>query len=1099
MSLNEKNAFYQETLLLLDKNESTPTPITDGQVVNGDLTPFRHKMEAKNTGNQTLNSGVLILRIPPDGTFVRKEPILVDESAKDDYIIEFQMKQDRDNDGVFEEEGKLFRFFIGQPTIQDDEFVGETLMINLIPVEYRTRETLDAERVQAGLLEGSDKRDPFLSSKKSFERRASRYNDSASVVGNTVLVFASSIIDEEDSGDIKLPTDPLLEWRPLAPKPTHDLFREIIERQSLSGVEGGVFRDFFFDYDAVPSATNLVFIKAEEEGATDRGVILDPLVFETSDTQKDNTINVDLIKFKNNVIAQGSPNGGSLPRENTVFSSIFEHAKIRREWDPTASYTNGENNTNQAEVRITDTKLKKPTAVGKGQLRFFKAIVNNGVGFGGAVNPLEDPTREFFWEEDFVTIPDYNQFASYNDEDVVVKEDGGIDRFFIAQQDVPNNPEGNIPNVIPVPGGNIFWLPTTRTWIRGEKHPLIDQNASTGFDRIGRTQFFSYTPWTADFGSMRSSSLFGVEDVQASKNFEDAGYQGVVPDWNYIRAIFDRVVTDSRFEIPVGKDIQKQVASEADIPQGERHFGNRWYIRQLPFGIFNGHGNQVVEWVGADFQSFIFTDGRDFRFSRDPEQGETIIDRARGIWLAFDSVRNDWIDLWNVIRNGSGGSVSPTLLSQLKSTIDAGFFFRRLSLDNIIVQLLFDTNTFGDTTTHSPLHICRDIELVEGSTGVPGQAFEMRYDWSAVEEISGVSIPGADKRNYTSIGAWWFMMFPYPKIQFTEVIEGSPEQREIGDVYKNPYIDSNNLDRNSKGVRGWNKGLDSEDLGRIQRVSFKARLSLFGSILGELVIGYADMPMKFWAVDVFDRVWFSDFKLRRNGEYSLIQLSFGENSQMQLHKARYDELLKIFNIVLDTSFALQEKEWKGIEFDWRFVKSMGMFYNLGYNPQGLYVANQFPDFVKNVAEQAFGQAFGLLTSILAPQKEYNATDLLVNNARLAVDELKFEKQAYANSDRSPVSESRTVLDHLAQEVDYINLNQRARATQGRRQFVEQAWFMQAHGDVRLRFGEKFIARGARVPNPAGEEVLVCKEVKHIIDGDGYMMQITGKRKFVFGG
>ena len=136
--------FYEETLVLLDKTKETPTPITEGQVINGDLTPFIHKMEATNTGNQKQNSGTIILRIPPDGTFRTKEPILIDESAKDDYIIQFQMKQDRDKDGVFETEGKLFSFFIGQPTLRDDENAGETLQITLIPIEYRTRETLDA-------------------------------------------------------------------------------------------------------------------------------------------------------------------------------------------------------------------------------------------------------------------------------------------------------------------------------------------------------------------------------------------------------------------------------------------------------------------------------------------------------------------------------------------------------------------------------------------------------------------------------------------------------------------------------------------------------------------------------------------------------------------------------------------------------------------------------------------------------------------------------------------------------------------------------------------------------------------------------------------
>jgi hypothetical protein len=1068
MSFIDPNAFYEESLLLLDKNEETPTTITEGQVINGDLTPFRHRMEAVNTGNQLQNNGILVLRIPPDGTFVRKEPILIDESAKDDYIIQFQMKQDKNKDGVFEEEGKLFRFFIGQPTIQDDEFVGETLKINLIPVEYRTRETLDAERVQ----QLNDKRDPFLSSKGAFTRRAIAYNDIKGT-DNTQLIFGT---EGNPPDTILLPDNPLLEWRPLAPTSTHDLFRTITERQSLAGVEGGVFTDFFFDYDAFPLSTKAVTIKVEEEGTVDRGVVLDPLTFETSDTQKDNTINVDLIKFKNNVIAQGSPQGGSLPREHTVFSSLFEHGKLREDWDPTRDYGSGGTGSitepNQSEVRITDTVLE--------EIRFFKAIDDSGPSSGGAVNPLDAPNRSAKWTEDFVTIPEYSEFASYNEDDVVTETINGDVKFFKADVDIDVD-QGE-------PSTNADWDVTLRSFPEGFNHELFDGATATGLNRAGRTKFFSYTPWTSDFEACRVSCLFGDEDVFAKANFTEADYQGVVPDWNYIRAVYDRVESDNRFEIPVGKDVQKRINSPSDIKQGDRHFGNRFLINANASGFLSTHRNQIAEYIGkVDFATNV--DEEDLAFSRDPEEGETVIDRSTGIWLEFRDSTNDWGDLWNVLRNGTGGSVDETLYQRLFNTVLTGLFTPiSLSPVGIAVQLLHDTETFGDTTIHSPLHICKDIKLVEGSTGVPGQAIEMRYDWSAIEKISGIEIPNADKRNFSSIGAWWFMMFPYPKI------EGFG--REVGDVYKNPYIDSNNLDRNSKGVFGWNEGLDSEDLGRLQRISFKVRLSLRGSVTGELVIGYADMPMKFWAVDVFDRVWYADFKIRRNGQYNVVQLSVGENSIQQIHKGRYDELLQIFNIVLDTSFALDEKEWTGIEFDWRFVKAMGMFYNVGYNPQGLYVAPQFPDFVKNIAEQAFGQAFGLIVSLASTQEDYQPTDLLVNNARLAVDELHFEKQAYANSDRAPISDARTVLDHLAQEVDYINLSIRAQATQGRRKFVEQAWYMQAHGDVRLRFGEKFVAQGLRVPG--GTQDLICKEVKHIVDSDGYMMQITGKRKFIFG-
>ena len=179
-----------------------------------------------------------------------------------------------------------------------------------------------------------------------------------------------------------------------------------------------------------------------------------------------------------------------------------------------------------------------------------------------------------------------------------------------------------------------------------------------------------------------------------------------------------------------------------------------------------------------------------------------------------------------------------------------------------------------------------------------------------------------------------------------------------------------------------------------------------------------------------------------------------------------------------------------------------MFYKYGYNSEGMYVANQFPDYVKNIAEQTAGKLFPFVANLAIPGQSYNPDDLLIEHAKIAVDEFHFEKQLFANSDDEKIPDGRTKLDHDAGEVDYLNLKGKAIASRERKKFVEQAWFMQAHGDVRIRFGEKFTARGPRVPNPPligqefGEQDLICNEVKHIIDSDGYMVQLTGKRKFI---
>lgn len=1079
MSFIDPNAFYQEEIILLDKNFEAPTPINEGLIVNGNLQPWRGKIELTNTGNELQNNGVLVLRIPPDGTFVRKEPILIDESAKDDYIIQVRLRQDRNKDGIYEEEGRLFRFFIGQPTLIDDALTGETLKITLISVEYHTRETLDAERITF----------PFQTPQEAFFRRIFAYN-TIKGANNTQLI--PSTIALPDAESLRQ------EWRPLAPTPTHDLFRTITKSQSAPSLEGGVFRDFFFDYEPLSVSTKTVIIKAEEEGTTDRGVILDPLLFEfVSGTEKDKIINVDLIKFKNNVIMEGNPLGGTLPMECSKFSSLWEHAKIRPDWDATTQYSDGTLGTNQSLVKIQDPFLEIT--------RFFTAIEATG---NINRNPTTDPLKEAYWEEDFVIIPDYNKYASYNTNDIVVQPDSGpspADRFYRAIQNIPNNPT-DLSIYKPAPFGTNYWADTGQTFLRGLKHPLVDFTVPTGNARAGRTQFFSYTPWTSDFESMRAGTLFGINDATQLANFGNRGfpsgsasYQGVVPDWNFVRSNFDRIDALNQYEQVMGKDIIKTLS--APPPNKESYTGARYLVSTTPTGDFVGHANQIAEYTGVDFNPNLTPIGsNNWEFSLSPTNGDVICDQARGVMLIWSDATNSWQNFWNVLdtspgpvfaedwKKAEGGTIIDALTLIGNSLTFAYSQLTQFDLTQQGIKFLMST-TFGAGTHTSPLHICKDIKLVEGASGIPGQAFELRYEWNVFEPaFHYLGELGGDKINFNSIGAWWYMAFPIMKIPTFG--------RDVGDVYQNPVIDSNNLTSNHLGELGWNKGLDSEDLGRIQKVHFKARLSLYGSLLGQLVIGYSDMPMILWAVDIFDRVWYTSYKLRRNGEYSYQSLSFGENSMQQLHHGRYDEYLKAFGITIETDFLLKEKQWSGLEFDWRFVKGMGTFYEVGYNNEGLYVANQFPDYVKGISEQIAGQIFPFIISINLPGEKYNSKDLIVNNARLAIDELHFEKQLFTNSNNRPLttSNSRAILDHDASEVDYINLKIKAQASRERKKFVEQVWIMQSHGDVRLRFGEKFIASGDRVPG--GTQELICSEVKHIIDNDGYMVHITGRRKFV---
>jgi len=1037
--------FYQEELLLLDKTIDTPTTITEGQVQNGDLTPFRHRVELVNTGNLRQNNGMLTLRIPPDGTFVRKEPILIDENAKDRFIIQVQLKQDKNKDGIFEVEGKLFRFTVGIPSIQDDENVGETLKVQLIPLEYRTKETLDAEHLVLRTPQGA------------FNRRVFAYNENKGSSEPALIPIISP-------PSIDLPDEVIrVDYREFAPKPTHELFRKIIDRLALPGALGGVFTDFFFDYEAFPTSTSNVIIKAEEEGKVDRGVIIDPLVVETSDTEKDKTINSDFIKFKNNVITEGSPVGGSLPMETTKFASSLQHANARDEYDNTRAYTIDP----RSRVRINDIRLGQ-----KGITRYFVAITDSA-----GINPIE-VGGDLAWEEDFTITPEWNPEAEYQQGDTVTLTVLGRDIFFKAIEFIDKQENG--------PTVNGKWGNLGIDFLSGGDSVLLGGlPEGTG----GRRNFFSYTPWTSNFEAMRVSTLFGIQDGATNLQFEGDGYQGLVPDYNYVRANFDRVEADNRFEQRSFKDVIRIETDSNNISGEERYLGARYLINGLGVGQFVGHTFQIAEWDSSAIQED-FPSGTPDRwtFSDNPVVKDTILDQATGHMFVFNDgslstggsediglppTLGEWQKIWDIFD-------SPTAITGGTRGVQ-----RRSKI----------LDTLADAGKPSPLHICRDIRLTNGSSGIPAQAFELRFDFS----------PFQDPKNVNSRGAWWYMAFPFPKYASTVVNSPatlSPDNPRLGEVigigslYRPPTLNTENLDLNHKAKSGWNRGLDSEDLGRIQLMTGKFRLSLFGTVLGTLVSGFADMPMKAWAVDIFDRVWFADFKLRRNGEYDFTQVSFGQQAQQQIHYNRIDELIRVFGYTLPSDFFLKQKEFTGIEFDWRFVKSMGIFWNAPYNTQGFYFAHQIFDYAIDYIGQFGMQALPFLLSPF--DTGGNPNDVLINDARLAIDELRFEKQLYANSDDIAVVDARTTLTQLADEVDYLNLKQKAVGDRERAKFIKQAWFMKAHGDVRLRFGEKFLVRGPRVPTPTGEQELICSEVKHIIDNDGYMIEFTGTRKFVFG-
>ncbi len=375
-----------------------------------------------------------------------------------------------------------------------------------------------------------------------------------------------------------------------------------------------------------------------------------------------------------------------------------------------------------------------------------------------------------------------------------------------------------------------------------------------------------------------------------------------------------------------------------------------------------------------------------------------------------------------------------------------------------------------DSGISSPLHPIKSISNVTGATGVT-TALELEFDWDTV----------SDTKNQASRGAWWHMFFPLSRQANTSPV------RAVGSLYKQPILDFTNLDITPKGLTGWNNGLDTEDLGNLRGVNSKVRLAIRDDS-NDLIDFIYDMPLVWWFMDKFDRIVYTETKVRRNGEWDTIAFPAGPEAKMQLYDNRIDELVTLLGYTLPFNFFLQEKEYTGVRFDWRQVKAMGCFYKDAYD-QNFFYKNAENDLFENFIQHITQIGLNLLTTFDEP-----LANVVIDNAKLAFDEFTFIKDAYVSSRDDKNNDSRQKLTSITSQTDYLNMKTLAQGIEVRDAFFPQFQTLDAYGDVRMRLGLTFVAQGTRVPS--SPLTMVCAEVTHsITQNEGYKMQVIGANKF----
>ena len=640
---------YTDTITLLDRTASTRTPspklpisVTGTSV--GDLKPYRIRLVLNNCGIGKINNGDLKLRIDEHKTFIKKRtvgsivtPVLVDENAKNEFLIEAKISQTDSAGNTID--GKTFRFQISTTDISLDSNQGAILTLHLTEIQYRLKETLSGYRHW------------FNNPQEVMIKRANEFNN-AQLVNNTGV----SLVGLDG---IDFPNSPNTHYLPDAPQPLHELFNEICSRLARPVVKGGHFLDFYYDFQPHATLTNSMSVEAKEEGsfpASGTGYnydvpVIKPLSVEAHSAGGEETQSVitDFKNYKNNVMVKGHSQGGSLPMNHAIFGSQLEHGRHRTEWK-------ARDDNNDLIVYKTGDQVKKTftvTGVFEKVIRFFeltKVTAKTSTTPSLATTHTSDTSPdqdEDNWREDFVMIPEWDNYGRYFKDEIVYHKDGSTVKFYKATADGQkqgaydsrdydlvdcdvNNPKNASTENPKQDTGNWSNLHSTG----------LPNRSTDNFE-----DFITYNPmnmpddWRKNLAGLKGGSLAG----------SSGEYVGLAWDWNFCKdtyGISDFTNDYERINIKwVAKKDITDPTNTTQVPNGSIWHGQRYLLGDMSSTaitnkfhaqfVADGYGTssnvasgslnyRIAEW------DEVYTK---WRFSKQPDTNETITNLEDGkIW-----------------------------------------------------------------------------------------------------------------------------------------------------------------------------------------------------------------------------------------------------------------------------------------------------------------------------------------------------------------------------------------------------------------------------------------------------------------------------------
>jgi len=645
----------------------------------------------------------------------------------------------------------------------------------------------------------------------------------------------------------------------------------------------------------------------------------------------------------------------------------------------------------------------------------------------------------------------WSSTSTYEKDDQVRHSFGGNDRYYKSK--VANN-INHIPPSSGSPAQNSFWI-----------------------EDFIKNQPSNISPWTINKDDM----VQNLCKPTSAGNYDPAGvgstYYGFCVDHNFVRANYDRANDNDEFETITMKWVTESRTSPPVSGSPLLYHGQRYLV---------GVGSNPALWGIAG--SSTFADNKIIQYDRfpNPNAGTTQIPK------------------WKLSKAPTAGDVISNLSTGKILQWSGSAWVPKWSLESVDAA-----TASGSYDRHTHFHPVDDVQVVEGATAGVNSAIELTYNWRV--------IPIAENRS--SRGLWFNFWFPYPRLQSTHGTVG----HEYGDDYgRMSGLDVVNLTYTSHGKKGWNWGTESEDLGTLSAISFKMRtkfISTFGKVSK---VAFDNQPFRIFFVDIFDRVVYYDFRIRQNGGWQNVTIPIGPSSGMKLYFNRIDELALIYEFDFNGNFFLPEKEYTGESFKWEFVRMFGIEWMGSYGDAGEYNGHVFAGLkdIATTAVQIVSNSFGSLFSKIegffykgTPQQAQDVLDAItagavdIDEARIAIDELRFKKDLFVVSDAERPSNCRAELYSREAEYDYLSAKRAAEARRERLKFFPQTYHLQSFGDVRVDVGDAVTITGEKVPTLVGTnpltglpyaphtQVMGVQSVKHIIDEGSYSMDITAIRKF----